>query len=325
MQNYPELQQLSLIFGFFLLHQICLRGQSFDPPAGMPGSLAISHDSPKIRVWASRVISLNRGPKNCASADTSPATAGLKENCLGPALENGVISLGDGGSITLGFPVPAVDGPGPDLVVFENGFSDGFLELATVEVSSNGIDFIQFPGISETSTEIQAGPFDTLNARNLYNLAGKYRSGFGTGFDFSELPESPDLDRKSINFVRIRDVIGSIDPAFGTRDSEGRIINDPWPTEFESGGFDLDAVGLIHPEESSLPMIWPNVLSPGAGFSIIAQRIQEDWVFCSAAGALIMEIPAGTDMPIRLPAGIHSGVYFLSSPQQKKCRRILVQ
>jgi hypothetical protein len=46
--------------------------------------------------------------------------------------------------------------------------------------------------------------------------------------------------------VRIIDVVGSIDPAFGTRDSLGNLINEPFPTPFSSSGFDLDAVGVIH-------------------------------------------------------------------------------
>jgi hypothetical protein len=41
-------------------------------------------------------------------------------------------------------------------------------------------------------------------------------------------------------------VIGSVNDSFGTRDSKGRIINDPWPTPFASSGFDLDAVAVVN-------------------------------------------------------------------------------
>jgi hypothetical protein len=41
-------------------------------------------------------------------------------------------------------------------------------------------------------------------------------------------------------------VIGSTDTALGTKDSKGNIINDPWPTNFASSGFDLDAIGVIN-------------------------------------------------------------------------------
>ena len=46
--------------------------------------------------------------------------------------------------------------------------------------------------------------------------------------------------------VRITDVVGSIDPALGTKDSLGNLINDPFPTPFASSGFDLNAVGVIN-------------------------------------------------------------------------------
>ena len=33
---------------------------------------------------------------------------------------------------------------------------------------------------------------------------------------------------------------------YASYDSQGNIINDPFPTPFETGGFDLDAIGVIH-------------------------------------------------------------------------------
>jgi hypothetical protein len=50
----------------------------------------------------------------------------------------------------------------------------------------------------------------------------------------------------SITQIKIIDVVGSIDDDFTTYDSQGNKINDPWPTPFASGGFDLDAVAVIH-------------------------------------------------------------------------------
>jgi DUF2075 family protein len=43
-------------------------------------------------------------------------------------------------------------------------------------------------------------------------------------------------------------VVGSINPAYGTRDAHHHLINDPYPTPYPSAGFDLDAVGVIHSE-----------------------------------------------------------------------------
>jgi hypothetical protein len=40
--------------------------------------------------------------------------------------------------------------------------------------------------------------------------------------------------------------VGSINPDWGSTDSNGIIINDPYPTAFDLGGFDLDAVAVIN-------------------------------------------------------------------------------
>lgn len=80
----------------------------------------------------------------------------MPEIVLGPPQGGGetkgsthTASLGCGGSITLGFSAPwPVDGPGPDLVVFENAFRSGeitFVEPAQVLVSEDGEDWHAFP------------------------------------------------------------------------------------------------------------------------------------------------------------------------------------
>lgn len=69
---------------------------------------------------------------------------------------------------------------------------------------------------------------------------------YGTPFELDEIPDNPLLNKNNITHVRIIDVIGTIDPEYCTYDSEGHIVNDPWPTAFASGGMDLDAVGVIH-------------------------------------------------------------------------------
>jgi hypothetical protein len=42
------------------------------------------------------------------------------------------------------------------------------------------------------------------------------------------------------------DVVGSIQNQYCSRDANNNKINDPWPTGWGNGGFDLDAVGVIH-------------------------------------------------------------------------------
>jgi hypothetical protein len=164
---------------------------------------------------------------------------------MGIAGSNGVVSLGDGGSATLTFDHPIVNGDSWDFAVFENSFDDWFLELAFVEVSSDGIHFHRFPATSLTDTNIQIGAFDSLDTRKINNLAGKYRALYGTPFDLEELKNEAGLDVNHITHVRIVDVVGSLQNAYATHDSAGIKINDPWPTAFASCGFDLDAVGVI--------------------------------------------------------------------------------
>ncbi|MEO1713238.1 MAG: T9SS type A sorting domain-containing protein, partial [Bacteroidota bacterium] len=82
-------------------------------------------------------------------------------------------------------------------------------------------------------------------------LAGKYEQGYGVPFDLATLPPDPMVDRQNIRYVRIVDVVGSISPEFGSLDSEGNLINEPYPTPFESGGFDLNAVGVLAPNTLS--------------------------------------------------------------------------
>jgi hypothetical protein len=221
----------------------------FAPAAGQPSSTAIPFDSPAIAGWADSVVSLTRGPINIANPGLGVASFGTGANALGPAGTDTtkVVSLGDGGAITLQFQKPIRDGAGADLAVYENGFADNFIELAFVEVSSNGIDFFRFPAVSLTPTVAQVGAFGSLDPTDLDNLAGKYRVGFGTPFDLSTLANvSPLLDVFNVPFVRIVDVVGSVNPSFGTTDSQGRLINDPYPTAFASGGFDLDGVAALH-------------------------------------------------------------------------------
>ncbi len=217
----------------------------FAPPAGQPGSTAIYRDSSVFVNWASD-CEVTRGWQDISDPLLGFVSFGGDSSGIGQAGTSGVVSLGDGGSATLSFPFPIVNGPGPDFAVFENAFSDYFLELAHVEVSSDGNTFFRFPSVSNTQTSVQVGAFDSLDARKIRNLAGKYRANYGVPFDLEELNGISGLDLQHIVKVRIVDVIGSIDTAYASYDSSGAPINDPWPTPFASGGFDLDAVGVIN-------------------------------------------------------------------------------
>jgi len=229
----------------------------YAPAAGQPGSTAIAAGDASIVGWATGVADLTRGSTDISDGAAVPASYGSGADALGaadatPVSATPVVSLGDGGSITVTFSAPIYDGAGYDFAVFENGFSDGYLELAFVEVSSNGIDFFRFDSISTTQTTTQIGENGLLDPTDIHNLAGKYRAGFGTPFDLNELASvSPLLDVSRVTHVRMVDVVGTLNPAFAGRDSADNIINERWEPNYYGGptgqeGFDLDAVGVMN-------------------------------------------------------------------------------
>ena len=233
----------------------------YSPPAGVSGSTAVSSTDLALVEWASGVSSLTRGPQDISASGGALATQGATAGALGAA-DNSTVSLGDGGSITVTFDKAITNGNGADFAVFENGFLSGggnntFAELGFVDVSSDGTSFFRFPSISLTQTTTQIATFGTLDPTNIHDLAGQFTASNGTPLDLSELSGVAGLDISNIVAVRVTDVVGSINPLYGTRDSQGNLINDPFTTPFASGGFDLDAVGVIHavPEPASLALL----------------------------------------------------------------------
>jgi hypothetical protein len=160
------------------------------------------------------------------------------EVVLGPPVgvgpDNGsldVLSLGRSGSITLRFTdVGVMDGPGVDLLVFENAFAQPngrlYAELGVVEVSEDGTDWRRFdcaasavdagyPGCAGVHP-VQANPANGVSATDPA-VAG------GDGFDLATVGLS------RARYVRITDS--------GANGYGGT-----------SGGFDLDAVAVVNGE-----------------------------------------------------------------------------
>lgn len=216
----------------------------FPPPAGQEGTTAIHMDSSLFISWAT-ACTVERGYKDISNPEQGVVNAGEEVFATGKA-DNQIISLGDGGEALLSFDPPIKNGQGFDFAVFENGFLDDFLELAFVEVSSDGFNFFRFDAVSLTQTNEQIGTFDPMDASVINNLAGKYRVEYGVPFDLDELEDNLFLDKDSIGYVRIIDVVGCLQNVYATFDSQDNKINDPWPTPFDSGGFDLDAIGVLH-------------------------------------------------------------------------------
>ncbi|MCW5623504.1 MAG: PEP-CTERM sorting domain-containing protein [Burkholderiales bacterium] len=222
----------------------------FAPAAGQPGSTAIGMDSPAFVTWATEYLDYLPGT-NVSDSFKTP------EKALGAATANpaDIVVLGDSGSITLKFGGAIVNGAGADFAVFENSFSDTFLELAWVEVSSNGTDFFRFPNYSFTANPV--GGFGAIDPTNIDGLAGKYRAGYGTPFDLEALSGIAGLDVNNVQYVRIVDIVGngtafdSYPAAYGGP----HAIYDPFPTS-GSGGFDLNAVGVIHFAPVPEPSTW---------------------------------------------------------------------
>ncbi len=176
------------------------------------------------RSWfATEVVATDFGPGQ------SFGRAALPDVVLGPPRGGGccngsldVASLGNGGSIVLGFDRVIVDGPGADLVVFENPFEFGnaiYAELATVEVSSDGRDWKAFPCTATAPPWGRCAGWhpvflDGLDAPVFPSNAG------GDAFDLAE------VGLAEARFVRVTDR-PDIDPP-------------------DHGSFDLDAVGIVH-------------------------------------------------------------------------------
>ena len=292
----------------------------YSPAANQSGTIAVHKDSSTIVGWANQVIDFHRGASDIANGWISLVSFGDSTAALGYAegTSTDVVSLGDSGYITLGFAFPIMNGPGNDFVVFENSFSHDYLELAFVEVSSDGIHFVRFPSVSLTQTTTQTGTYATTDTEKIHNLAGKFIQGYGTPFDLNDLLDSTNITIDSVRFIRIVDVVGTIDPAFASYDAQGNIINDPYPTDFASGGFDLDAVGVlnennIYAAEDELNLssfaIYPNPTS--SNFVVqYPENISEIQVM-NTDGKVLMSTGASPTLQTEINYELAAGIYFV--------------
>ena len=256
-----------------LLTATTLSGQYTKPSFPFPNRVgsadttAIHYDSDSFRRWADGYVNYNPG-SGVDGAWQNP------DEALGKAGTNAfeIVALGRGGEITITFSHPLSDGPGWDFAVFENAFNNNFLELAYVEVSSDGVHFVRFPNYSFTANPVPA--FGNVDPTFIDGLGGKYRSGYGTPFNLTQLQNAynasvqsdwkartgfsstfrnalvanfPFLDLTAITHIRLIDVVGD----GSNSDCEGFAIYDPYKTT-GSAGFDLDGVGAFHLKENFL-------------------------------------------------------------------------
>jgi type IX secretion system substrate protein len=311
--------------------------QSYAPPAGQAGSTAIISSSPSIVAWATGAT-IVRGKQDISNASSPLATFGTASEAIGAPSGSTmtVVSLGDGGSATVTFAQPITDGTGYDFAVFENSFSDTFLELAFVEVSSDGVNFFRFPSHSQTQTTTQIGGFGAVDCRYINNLAGKYKINYGTPFDLSEVPNDALLNKSSITHVKVIDVVGSINASYARYDSYGNKINDPFTTPFASSGFDLDAVGVINQASAKMALDANEIKPIGIEFSMYPNPAT-DVVFLNTekeiavvvydlSGRVVKKLPKGNYKEI-IVSDLNSGTYLfeVSIDDEVIVKRVIVK
>jgi hypothetical protein len=204
--------------------------------------------------FAAELIEWRRGDGAGFGAERMPGVV------LGPPMGGGeyagstdVASLGVGGSITLGFGgLGAFDGPGPDLIVFENAFRVAggamtFAEPAAIEVALGEGPWTALPCSAEPPYRGCAGVAPVLAGAQHAEIDP--RDPDRAGGDAFDLP--PIIDR-----VRITDL------------GAGEVTGD-------NSGFDLDAVAVVHPAPANLSGIEldPRSLTMPKGTMAILPRV----------------------------------------------------
>lgn len=212
-----------------------------------------NYANPLFFAWAETIADYQ--PSEAISISFSDSTL-----ALGPVTGDNfdVVPLGDlnatainsgspPGTITLQMARPVKNLSGADFVIFENGHlaqsNQGgagvgglFAELAFVEVSADGVNFVRISAASHTDAAV--GPYGSLDPTQIHNFAGKhlnaYGESWGTPFDLAA------TGLAEITHIRLVDVPGN----GSVTDRDGRPVYDAWKT-FGSGGFDLEAVGAI--------------------------------------------------------------------------------
>lgn len=290
----------------------------FAPAQDQPGTTAMHADSSAFVAWATG-CTVERGPMRIDRPENGLASYGADSLALGmPGGTYDVVSLGDGGTATLTFESPIYNGEGPDFAVFENGFANAVnpdtwaLELGFVEVSSDGVNFFRFPAVTYVQTETQLGNAGSIVPAQLHNFASKYGAFYGTPFDLDEVEDNELLDKNRITHIRIVDVVGNIDPEYATKDSEGHIVNDPWPTAFASSGFDLDAVGVIYDlahysvedNEADAIALYPNPVKDR--LMVKAENLQSVEIYNLVGQQVMVSTSDIVDM-----GALNQGIYFV--------------
>jgi len=313
-------KRLALCVGLLMGASMMAQGP-FCGAVDSEGCNAVRFNATNIKAWATG-CELVLGPQVINVEGSPIVNFGTAADAIGAATTSvyDVVSLGDGGSATLTFDVVITNGEGPDIAVYENSFNDHFLEQAFVEVSSDGEHFVRFPATSLTQTETQINGMGSVDPTYINNLAGKFRVGYGTPFDLEELRDSANIDINHVTHVRIVDVVGSIDPTYGSYDAYGHLVNDPFPTDSYSGGFDLDGVAVLNClsegiEEAAANRIslYPNPASNSVAVCFEAGEGERQLAIYDIGGRLVEQhtVAAGSSQLLLNAATYRNGVYMV--------------
>jgi hypothetical protein len=198
-------------------------------PSLQDGSQVLAACPAEPQPFADRVVTYAPGPNAGFGQDDFPGIV------LGPPHGEGastgsldVLSLGRGGEIVLEFTdTGVVDGPGVDLLVFENAFASPigpFVERGLVAVSEDGQTWHEFPC---AFTDAAGGYPGCAGLKPVYSSPTNGVSATdpavagGDGFDLAT------LGVPRARFVRVRDAGNN-------------------PHGAPSSGFDLDAVAVVN-------------------------------------------------------------------------------
>ncbi|MCB9745490.1 MAG: cell surface protein [Alphaproteobacteria bacterium] len=192
------------------------------PPVDSAGPVDTAPPGPDV--FADAVVSFTPGEAAGFGQSALPdVVLGPPEASSGGAPSLDVLSLGREGEIILEFDdIGLIDGEGPDLRVFENPFT-GFAETGRVALSEDGETWAEFPCDAE---DAEGGFPGCAGVALVYANGESWDSMEDPGGDLFDLAE---LGLARARFVRVRDS--------GANGYEGT-----------SGGFDLDAVAVIHGE-----------------------------------------------------------------------------
>ena len=209
--------------------------------------------------WLDRVRAFERGTSAGFGADSMPGIVLGGPEGLGESQGSyDVVALGNAGSIVVSFDDNAVvDGPGDDLVIFENAFVAGslvFEEFAFVEVSADGISWVEFPWDAGTKSGL-AGR-EPVYASSLNAWDPLHPASGGDRYDLA------DVGLDYVRFLRITDA--------------GALLDDPGNHVVPAGnkgGFDLDAAAAIHSVD--LGCVWGFVSVDGLPVGGVRVRLRE--------------------------------------------------